>query len=300
MSMRRVSVSSGVPWETKVGYARLVKLGRSIYVSGTTAFTSTAGNGEIAGVGDAYAQALQCLRNIESALERVGSSLNDVVRTRMFVVDIARDFDAIGRAHAELLGSVKPATSMLQVSALVDPRMLVEIEADAVLGAARAIAEERARIVQAASFAPDSDLAVMLCSVDLPLPNEGDAVTMLKAYLGGELVGCVGYGQYGQSAVLHSLVVNREAKGEGVGRALVQAVIERVQKAGVRRVYLATTDTARYFGYLGFLPVSREAIAVDALSSPELAQYAAGEVTYMCYTMVSGTGTAPVLRGGAS
>jgi len=295
--MRRVSLSSGAPYESKVGYARLVKLGRSIYVSGTTA---TGGNGDIVGVGDAYAQAVQCLRNIESALERVGSSLNDVVRTRMFVVDIARDFDAIGRAHGELLGGVKPATSMVQVSALVDPRMLVEIEADAVLGAARAVAEERPRIVQAVltntapalrggapSFEPDSDLGAMLRSVDLPLPD-GDAVTMLKAYLGGELVGCVGYGHYGQSAVLHSLVVNREAKGEGVGRALVQALIEKVRKAGVRQIYLATTDTARYFGYLGFLPVSREAIAADALASPELAQYAAGEATYMCYTMVSG------------
>jgi enamine deaminase RidA (YjgF/YER057c/UK114 family)/N-acetylglutamate synthase-like GNAT family acetyltransferase len=283
--MRRVSVSSGAPWEAKAGYARLVKLGRSIYVSGTTGFGN---NGDLVGVGDAYAQALQCLRNIESALERVGSGLNDVVRTRMFVVDIARDFDVVARAHAELLGAVKPATSMVQVAALVDPRLLVEIEADAVLGAARAVTEERPRIVQAASFAPDSDLAAMLRSVDLPLPGDADAVTMLKAYLGGELVGCVGYGLYGQSAVLHSLVVNREAKGEGVGRALVQTVIEKMRKAGVRQVYLATTDTARYFGYLGFLPVAREAIAANALASPELAQYAAGEATYMCYTMVGG------------
>src|SRR3954467_5982983 len=107
--MRRVSVSSGTPWETKVGYARLVKLGRQIYVSGTTAFSP---GGDLVGVGDANAQALQCLRNIEAALERVGSGLWDITRTRMSVVDIARDFDAIGRAHAELLGAVKPATSM--------------------------------------------------------------------------------------------------------------------------------------------------------------------------------------------
>src|SRR5689334_6208777 len=116
--MRRVSVSSGVPYEQKVGYARLVKLGRQIYVSGTTA---TGPGGEIVGVGDAYAQTIQALRNIERALQQVQSGLWDVVRTRMFVVDITRDFDLIGRAHGELMAAVKPATSMLEVRALVDP-----------------------------------------------------------------------------------------------------------------------------------------------------------------------------------
>lgn len=278
--MRRVSVSSGAPWEAKVGYARLVKLERHIYVSGTTAF-SQAG---LIGEGDAYAQAAQCLRNVDAALQRVGSGLWDVVRTRMFVIDIERDFDAVGRAHAELLGAVKPATSMVQVSRLVDARMLVEIEADAILGAGRAVGSERPRIVEA-SFDPASDLAAMLKSVDLPLPAESDQVTMLKAYLSGELVGCVGYGCHGDAAVLHSLVVNREAKGEGVGRALVSSVIERLRQAGVRQVFLATTDTARYFGYLGFTPVERSAIAPAVLASTDLAQYAAGEATYMCYTV---------------
>lgn len=278
--MRRVSVSSGAPWEAKVGYARLVKLGSHIYVSGTTAF-SPAG---LIGEGDAYAQATQCLRNIDSALQRVGSGLWDVVRTRMYVIDIERDFDSVARAHAELLGAVKPATSMVQVSRLVDARMWVEIEADAVLGAGRAVSGERPRIVEA-SFEPSSDLAGMLKSVDLPLPEESDRVSMLKAYLSGELVGCVGYGRYGDAAVMHSLVVIREAKGEGVGRALVQSVIDRVGEAGVRQVFLATTDTSRYFGYLGFTPVERSAIAAPVLASPELAQYGADEATYMCYTI---------------
>ena len=125
--MRRVSVSSGAPWEAKVGYARLVKLERHIYVSGTTAFSPTG----LIGEGDAYAQAMQCLRNVDAALRRVGSGLWDVVRTRMFVIDIERDFESVGRAHGELLGAVKPATSMVQVSRLVDPRMLVEIEVTA-------------------------------------------------------------------------------------------------------------------------------------------------------------------------
>jgi enamine deaminase RidA (YjgF/YER057c/UK114 family)/N-acetylglutamate synthase-like GNAT family acetyltransferase len=278
--MRRVSVSSGTPSEARVGYARLVKLERHIYVSGTTAF-SPAG---LIGNGDAYTQAAQCLRNVDAALQRVGSGLWDVVRTRMFVIDIARDFDAIARAHAELLGAVKPATSMVQVARLVDARMLLEVEADAILGAGRAVSKDLPRIVEA-TFDPSSDLAEMLRSVDLPLPGETERVTMLKAYLSGELVGCVGYGCYGDLAVLHSLVVIREAKGEGVGRALVQNVIERLRQAGVRQVFLATTDTSRYFGYLGFTPVERNAIAPAVLASPELAQYGAGEATYMCYTV---------------
>lgn len=279
--MRRVNVGSGAVWESKVGYCRLVKVGRQIYVSGTTAFSA---GGELVGVGDAYAQSIQCLRNIETALARVGSGLWDVVRTRMFVTDIARDFDAVGRAHGELLSAIKPVTSMVQVAALVDPRMLVEIEADALLGAGGAALGERPRIVNA-SFDPGSDLAAMLRSVDLPLPSDDDPVSMLKAYLGGELVGCVGYGVYGPAAVLHSLVVVREAKGEGVGRALVQGVVERLRESGVREVFLATTDTARYFGYLGFRPIERSAIAAAVLASTELAQYGAGEATYMCYTI---------------
>jgi enamine deaminase RidA (YjgF/YER057c/UK114 family)/N-acetylglutamate synthase-like GNAT family acetyltransferase len=281
--MRRVSISSGAPWEAKVGYARLVKLGRQIYVSGTTALVGR----ELVGVGDAYVQTVQSLRNIERALQQVGSGLWDVVRTRMFVTDIARDFDLVGQAHGELLGVIKPATSMVQVSALVDPRMLVEIEADAVLGAGRAMTSERPRIVEA-SFEPDSDLAAMLRSVDLPLPSASDPVTMLKAYLAGELVGCVGYGRYGASAVLHSLVVIREAKGEGVGRALMQSALERLRQAGARQAYLVTTDTARYFGYLGFTQVAREALTLEVQMCPEIAQYVEGEATYMCYTLAHG------------
>jgi len=282
--MRRVNVSSGAVWESKVGYCRLVKVGRQLYVSGTTA---TGPGGELVGPGDAHAQAVQCLRNIEAALLRVGSGLWDVVRTRMFVVDIERDFDAIGRAHAALLGAVKPVTSMVQVVRLVDARMLVEIEADAVLGAGNAVAAERPRIVEA-TLEAGSDLTAMLRSVDLPVPSAGDHVSMLKAYLGGELVGCVGYGVHGDAAVLHSLVVVREAKGEGVGRALVLAVVERARKVGARQVYLATTDTTRYFGYLGFHPVERSAVAASALASDELSQYAEGEVTFMALAIQAG------------
>jgi enamine deaminase RidA (YjgF/YER057c/UK114 family)/N-acetylglutamate synthase-like GNAT family acetyltransferase len=253
----RENFGSGAPWEAIVGYSRVVRAGRRLYVTGTV--------GEGA---DAYAQAKSALVKIAAALEGAGGSLTDVVRTRIFVTDIARDWEAVGRAHREALGDVMPATSMVQVAALIEPRFLVEIEADAELGLLRAGVAPPAAVEPA----PFNDAAVgaLLRAVGLPVPGPEDAPVQMRVLREADRVlACAGYERHGESALLRSVAVAAEARGRGLGRTLVAALLEELETQGAREVYLLTLAAAGFFTRLGFAPIARAEVPAAVLAARE-------------------------------
>ncbi len=264
-AMQRTRVSTGTPWEATVGYSRLVRAGDQIHVTGTTATTPEGG---FAGEGDAYVQSRQILANIARALAQVGAGLEDVVRTRIFVTDIRRDFEAVGRAHREALGHVRPATTMVEVSRLVDDRMLVEIEADAVATPAPADRADEGIGAMGINEAPA--VAALLRDAGLPVPAEGDVpVPMLVTRAGGGVIACAGHERYGNAALVRSVAVHRDHQGRGVGQTLIAALLDRLRRAGVAEAWLLTLSADPFFRTLGFSTAAREDVPAPVGSSVE-------------------------------
>jgi enamine deaminase RidA (YjgF/YER057c/UK114 family)/N-acetylglutamate synthase-like GNAT family acetyltransferase len=261
----RENFGSGAPWEAIVGYSRVVRAGRRLYVTGTV--------GEGA---DAYAQARSALEKIAAALERADGSLADVVRTRIFVTDIARDWEAVGRAHRELLGEVMPATSMVQVAALIEPRFLVEIEADAELGLVRAGEEPRVALGAAGALAiepaafNDAAVSALLTAAGLPVPGAEDAPVQMRVLReAGRVLACAGYERHGKAALLRSVAVAAAARGRGLGRSLGAALLAELEAQGAREVYLLTLEAAGFFAHLGFAPIARAEVPAAVLAARE-------------------------------
>lgn len=258
--MKRINLSSGAPWEPIVGYSRLVRVGDRVYVTGTTGLTPEGGRTE-----GAYAQTRQALENIAAALARVGATLDDVVRTRIFVTDIRRDWREVGRAHAEALGHVSPACTMVEIRRLIDDWMVVEVEVDAEVGARSSVAIGEAGINEADA------LAALLRSVDLPAPGPEDApVSMLVARDAGRILGCVGVERHPPFALLRSLAVPPEARGRGVGGDLVRELLLRLRAEATPAVYLLTFDAQPFFARFGFSELCRESVPEPIRQSREL------------------------------
>ncbi len=246
--IERQSAGSGAPWEALVGYARVVRAGPHVFVTGTTATMPGGGHPE---VDDAYGQARVALANIARALGRVGADLLDVVRTRIFVTHIERDWSEVGRAHAELLGHVRPATSMVEVRKLIAPWMCVEIEADAVIGARPMPSRVGPDvIVEYADAHARAEALALLERSELPLPPRDPShppTHFLVARRGPTIVGCVGFEPYPPYAFLRSAVVAHEARRSGVGNALVVDLTARLKELGYESVVCLTVAARHFF-----------------------------------------------------
>ena len=267
----RIAVQSGAPWEAKVGYARAVRVGDRIVVTGTTGLTPDGHATE-----GAEAQARQALANIETALAELGAGMRDVIRTRIFVTDIQRDWEAIGRVHGEVFARVRPATSMIEISGLIAPWMVVEIEAEAIIGSGSLL------MVEPAAMNDHAAIAALLDAVDQPVPGPEDPpVRMWVARHEGAVVGAAGLEVHRPQGLLRSVVVAPSQRGHGVGEALTTAVVAAARAAGLTELFLLTRDGAAYFARHGFAVVPRQDFDGPVIASHTFTLHACDDAALM-------------------
>ena len=258
----RTRYASGAPWEVKVGYSRAVRVGDRVHVTGTTAHGR---KGERVGEGDAYAQTRQCLANIERALGLLGASMAHVVRTRIFVTDIAKDWQDVGRAHAEALGAVGPATTMVEVRRLIEDWMVVEIEADADLGE-----YGRSLALEVGGEHDRNAINRLLHRAELPPVESNEKVELCVLKDGDAIVACIGWERHGDAALIRSLAVEAKDRRRGAGNLLVEAALFELRAQGVREVYLQTLDAQPFFTRHGFAVVTRDTLVAAIAGSRQL------------------------------